>query len=167
MQGRRTSRKSLFEGEGVLQSQEGILKKIGCSYIVRYFKKAPSMTENELSKIVVNLCIKIHKALGPGLLESVYEKVLCYELAKAGIKFQRQKKIGVQYEELWMDFGFRADIVVAEKLLVELKSAESVSRVHEKILLTYLRMSRMKLGLLINFRAELLKDGIKRMVNNL
>lgn len=125
------------------------------------------MTENELAKLVVNLCIKIHKALGPGLLESVYETVLCYELTKAGIEFQRQKKIGVVYEELSMDVGFRADIIVAEKLLVELKSSESVTRVHQKILLTYLRISKIRLGLLINFRVELLKDGINRIVNNL
>jgi GxxExxY protein len=142
------------------------LKAIASSYIELNFKK-PSMTENELAKLVVNLCIKIHKALGPGLLESVYETVLCYELTKAGIEFQRQKKIGVVYEELSMDVGFRADIIVAEKLLVELKSSESVTRVHQKILLTYLRISKIRLGLLINFRVELLKDGINRIVNNL
>ena len=125
------------------------------------------MTENELSKIVVDLCVKIHRVLGPGLLESVYEKVLCYELTKAGISFDRQSKISVIYEEIVMDLGFRADIIVAGKLLLELKSTETVTPVHQKILLTYLRLTKIKLGLLINFREELIKDGIKRIVNNL
>ena len=125
------------------------------------------MTENELSKVVVDLCIKIHRILGPGLLESVYEKVLCYELTKAGIKFDRQQKIGVVYEEIEMDLGFRADVIVGGKLLLELKSTEKVTPVHQKILLTYLRLTKIKLGLLINFREELIKNGIKRIVNNL
>lgn len=125
------------------------------------------MTENELAKIVVDLCIKIHRILGPGLLESVYEKVLCYELKKRGISYERQKRIKVLYEEVEMDIGFRADVIVADKLLVELKSAESVTEVHQKILLTYLRITNIKLGLLINFQRTLLKDGIKRIVNNL
>jgi GxxExxY protein len=85
------------------------------------------MTENELSKIVVDLCVKIHRILGPGLLESAYEKVLCYELTKAGLSFERQQKIGVVYEEIVMDVGFRADIIVGGKLLLELKSTETYS----------------------------------------
>lgn len=125
------------------------------------------MTENELSKIVVNLCIKIHRILGPGLLESVYEKVLCYELRKAGISFERQQMISLIYEELKMDLGFRADVIVEGKLLLELKSSEAVTPVHQKILLTYLRITQIKLGLLINFREELLKNGIKRIANSL
>lgn len=125
------------------------------------------MTENELSKIVVNPCIKIHPELGPGLLESVYERILCYELGKAGIMYQRQKKIAVLYEDVKMDFGFRADIIVEGKLLVELKSIEAVTAVHQKVLLTYLRLTELRLGLLINFPHELLKNGIKRLVNNL
>lgn len=125
------------------------------------------MTENDLAKIVVDLSLKIHRVLGPGLLESVYEKVLCYELKKAGIHFHRQKMIEVIYEEVKMDLGFRADIIVAEKLLLELKSAEAVTKVHQKILLTYLRMTKLRLGLLINFHEELLKNGISRVVNNL
>lgn len=123
------------------------------------------MNENELATIVVDLCLKIHRILGPGLLESVYEEVLCYELKKLGIKFSRQKVVSVVYEDVKMDVGFRAD--VAEKLMLELKSAETVTSVHQKILLTYLRMTDMKLGLLINFREELLKNGIKRIVNKL
>lgn len=125
------------------------------------------MTENELSKIVVALCIKIHRTLGPGLLESVYERILCYELTKAGIGYERQKRINVIYEEVKMDVGFRADVIVGGKLLLELKSAEAVTPVHHKILLTYLRLTELKLGLLINFHEELLKNGIKRIVNNL
>lgn len=125
------------------------------------------MTENELAKIVVDLCLKIHRLLGPGLLESVYERVLCYELGLAGINFQRQKAISVIYQDIKMDLGFRADIIVDGKLLLELKSSESVTPVHHKILLTYLRMTEIKLGLLINFHEELLKNGIKRIVNRL
>lgn len=125
------------------------------------------MTENELSEIVVRLCIKIHRTLGPGLLESVYERILCYELHKAGIAYERQKRINVIYEEVKMDLGFRADVIVGGKLLLELKSAEAVTPVHQKILLTYLRITELKLGLLINFHGELLKNGIKRIVNNL
>lgn len=125
------------------------------------------MNENELATIVVDLCLKIHRILGPGLLESVYEEVLCYELKKLGTKFRRQQVVSVVYEEVKMDLGFRADVIVAEKLMLELKSAETVTSVHQKILLTYLRMTDMKLGLLINFREELMKNGIKRIVNKL
>jgi GxxExxY protein len=125
------------------------------------------MTENELSKIVIDLCMKIHRILGPGLLESVYEKVLCYELKKLGINVERQKPIRLVYEEVLMDIGFRADVIVEGILLLELKSSEAVTTVHQKILLTYLRITNIKLGLLINFQGALLKDGIKRIVNNL
>ena len=89
------------------------------------------MTENELAKIVVGLCIKIHRTLGPGLLESVYEKILCFELAKAGISYERQKRV-VMYEDVKIDVGFRADVIVAGKLLLELKSAETVTSVPSK-----------------------------------
>ena len=125
------------------------------------------MTENELAKIVVGLCLKIHRELGPGLLESVYEEVLCYEFVKSGLKFNRQQGIIVMYEDIKMDLGFRADIIVEDKLIIELKSIESIGPVHFKILLTYLRLTNKKLGLLINFNVELIKDGIKRIANNL
>lgn len=125
------------------------------------------MTENELAKIVVELCLKIHRSLGPGLLESVYEEVLCYELAKMKLNFKRQQAIAVVYEEIKMDLGFRADIIIEDKIIVELKSVEIVAPVHYKILLTYLRLTNKKLGLLVNFNVELIKDGIKRIVNNL
>jgi len=125
------------------------------------------MTENDLSQIVVDLCLKVHRTLGPGLLESVYEEALCYELRKAGLAYKRQQEIDVFYEDIKMNAGFRADIIVEEKLVLELKSIEAVLPVHLKVLLTYLRLTDIKLGLLINFNVALLKDGIKRLVNNL
>lgn len=126
------------------------------------------MKENDLSQIVIGLCIKIHKELGPGLLESVYEEILCYELTNAGLSYKRQQGINVIYERVKMDIGFRADLIIADKLIVELKSVETIAPVHSKILLTYLRLSNIKLGLLINFNvAPRLIDGIKRVANNL
>ena len=125
------------------------------------------MTENELAKTVVGICLKIHRILGPGLLESVYEEALCYELAKAGIRFKRQQGISFMYEDIKMDLGFRSDVIVEDKIMIELKSVETVTPVHYKILLTYLRLTNIKLGLMINFNVELIKDGIKRVVNNL
>ncbi len=125
------------------------------------------MDENELSKIVVNFCYKIHKRLGPGLLESVYEEVLAYELAKEGLTFKRQVGISVTYDDVKMDIGFRADIIVAEKLIVEIKSIEIITPVHAKQVITYLRLTGIKLGLLVNFNSALIKDGIKRLVNDL
>jgi GxxExxY protein len=125
------------------------------------------LNENELSKIVVGICLNIHKKLGPGLLESVYEEVMCYELQKAGIAYTRQKGIAVVYYSIKMDLGFRADVVIENKLIIEIKSVELVAPVHAKQLLTYLRLTGMKLGLLVNFNVELIKDGIKRVVNNL
>ena len=97
----------------------------------------------------------------------MYEEVLCYELTKLGLNFKRQQGIAVVYEDIKMDLGFRADIIIEDKLIVELKSLEMVAPVHYKILLTYLRLTNKKLGLLVNFNVELIKDGIKRIVNNL
>jgi len=125
------------------------------------------MTENELSKIIVDCCYKIHKALGPGLLESVYEEVLYYVLTKNGLRCQRQMGVPVTYESIKMDIGFRADIIVESKVIVELKSVEKIMPVHKKQLLTYLKLTGMKLGLLVNFNVELIKNGITRIVNNL
>jgi GxxExxY protein len=116
---------------------------------------------------VVDLCLKIHRTLGPGLLESVYEEVLCFELKRSGLNFRRQPVIDVVYEGIKMDMGFRADIIVEDRLIVELKSVESIAPVYSKVLLTYLRLTDKKLGLLINFNVELIKNGIKRVVNNL
>lgn len=125
------------------------------------------MDENEIARIVVDLCLKIHRRLGPGLLESVYEEVLSYELSRSHLKYKRQVGIPVVYEDVKMDIGFRADVVVENKVIIELKSVENVLPVHKKQLLTYLKLTGMKLGLLINFDEALIKDGITRVVNRL
>jgi GxxExxY protein len=125
------------------------------------------MTENELSKIIVNICFKIHSELGPGLFESVYEEILYYELVHSNLSTQRQQEIPVIWKGLRMEQGFRADIIVENKVIIEIKSVESLAPVHHKQLLTYLKLTNMKLGLLINFNEALIKDGIKRIVNGL
>jgi len=124
-------------------------------------------TENELSGIIVDQSIKIHTKLGPGLLESVYEIILCYELRKMGLNVERQRDIPVYWDEIKMDIGFRADLIVENKVIVENKSVENIHPSHPKILLTYLRITDLKLGLPINFGEKYLKDGITRVVNNL
>lgn len=125
------------------------------------------MTENEISKIIVDACYRIHSQLGPGLFESVYEKILVIELEKAGLKVYSQITIPVIWDNIQIDQGFRADLIVNSKVIVELKSVESLLPVHHKQLLTYLRLTDIKLGLLINFNEKLIKDGITRIVNNL
>jgi GxxExxY protein len=125
------------------------------------------MTENELATIVVDCCFKIHTKIGPGLLESVYEEVLAYELKKRGLAFTRQQGIPVYYDEVKLDIGFRSDIIVENKVIVEIKSIEEVAPVHQKQLLTYLRLTDKRLGLLVNFNVALIKDGIQRIVNKL
>lgn len=125
------------------------------------------MTENEISKIVVDCCFKIHTTLGPGLYESVYEKVLCYELNKRGLRIKRQQILPVIYDGIKIKTGFRTDIIVEDKVILELKSVENLQPVYSKQLLTYLKLSGMKLGLLINFSESLIKNGIHRIVNNL
>jgi GxxExxY protein len=125
------------------------------------------MNENEISKILVDIFIKVHSKLGPGLLESVYEAAICFELECLGINYQRQQGIEVWYENVKMDLGFRADIIVEQKVIIEIKSVESITPVFFKTLLTYLRLTNKKLGLLVNFNVNLIKDGITRVVNNL
>ncbi len=125
------------------------------------------MTENELSKIIVDSAFKIHTTFGPGLLESVYEAVLAHELEKRGCKVIRQQAVPVIYETVQLEVGFRADLIVNNKVVIEIKSVEAVSLVHLKQLRTYLRLMDKKLGLLINFNVDLIKDGIRRVVNNL
>ena len=125
------------------------------------------MHENEIAKLIVNAAYKIHTSLGPGLLESVYEAVMVYELKKLRLVAARQVSIPVIYEEIEFDEGFRADLVVADKVIVELKSIEKVAPVHKKQLLTYLRLADKRLGLLINFGEALIKNGITRIVNRL
>ena len=125
------------------------------------------MTENEFSKIIVDCCFKIHTTLGPGLFESVYEELLFYELNKRGLSCERQMDLPVTYEEVKMDIGFRADLVIERKVIMELKSVENILPVHKKQLLTYLKLTGLKLGLLVNFNVALIKDGMTRIVNNL
>ena len=125
------------------------------------------MNENELAKIVVNLCYNIHVQYGPGLFESVYERILCYELTKKGIDFVQQGGIKVLHDGIDMGIGFVPDVIVAGKIILELKSIERLEEVHYKQLLTYLRLTDLRLGLLINFKVPLIKDGIHRIVNNL
>jgi GxxExxY protein len=125
------------------------------------------MTENEISSIIVNVAYKIHKTLGPGLLESVYEEIMYYELCQHNLKVERQKGIPVIWEKFKMDLGFRADLIVENKVIIELKSVELIAPVHPKQLLTYLKVTGLKLGLLINFNESLIKDGITRIVNQL
>ena len=126
-----------------------------------------AMNENELSKVVVDSCFKIHKILGPGLFESVYEEVLFYELEKRNLKCKRQVKIPVVYQNIKMDAGFKADILVEDKVIIEIKSVDNIIPLHKKQVLTYLKLSGIKLGLLVNFNVELIKNGITRIVNNL
>lgn len=126
-----------------------------------------AMTENEIGDIVVAEAIRLHRELGPGLLESVYEAVLAHLLAERGLSVERQKAIPVVFRNVECGEGFRADIVVEGKVILELKSVESVNRAHKKQLLTYLRLSGLKLGYLLNFGESLMKDGIARVANNL
>jgi len=125
------------------------------------------MTENEIAKQIVDVAFKIHTTFGPGLLESVYETIMAYELQKRGLRVRRQQAIPVVYEDVKMDLGFRADLIVEDKVVVEIKSVEAIAPVHKKQLLTYLRLTDKRLGLLINFNVELIKHGITRVVNGL
>ena len=125
------------------------------------------MTENEIAKIIVDIAFKIHIALGPGLLESVYEVVMAHELAKRGLRVERQVIIPIVYDGVVIEEAFRADLIVNGLVIVELKSVETIAPVHPKQLLTYLRLSNKKLGLLINFGAPLMKHGITRIMNGL
>ena len=125
------------------------------------------MTENEISEILVDIFLKVHRTMGPGLFESVYEAAICYELDKAKIEYKRQPGIVVYYEKVELDLGFRADIIVEEKVIIEIKSIEAIAAVHHKQLLTYLKLTNLKLGLLVNFNVSLIKNGITRIVNNL
>jgi GxxExxY protein len=125
------------------------------------------MTENELSKVLIGVFINVHSELGPGLLESVYEEVICYELRKKNIQFERQKPISLIYDEIKMEIGFRADLIIENKVIVEIKSVETLAPVHHKQLLTYLKLTDKKLGMLVNFNVNLVKDGVVRIANNL
>ena len=123
------------------------------------------MTENELATIAVDICYKIHTTLGPGLLESVYESSFALELRKREIPYLRQPEIPVYYEGELLEVGFRADIIMSGKLLIELKSVEQLERIHHKIVMTYLKLTEIKLAILVNFNVNLIKDGIHRKIN--
>ena len=125
------------------------------------------MTENEIAKIAVDVCFKIHQQYGPGLFETVYEELFCYEWSKTGIPFTRQQAIPLVHEQIKLEIGFRADIIIDHKVIIELKSIEALTPVHYKQLLTYLKLTNLKLGLLINFNVNFIKDGMHRIVNKL
>ena len=125
------------------------------------------MNENELAKIVFELGLKVHKNLGPGLLESSYEECLFYEIYKLGIKVEKQKALPLIYEEVKLDIGYRIDLIVENKLIIEIKSAEALNDLHMAQILTYLKLSNCKLGLLINFNSVLFKNGVKRVINGI
>ncbi len=125
------------------------------------------MTENELAKIAVDICFKIHQQYGAGLFESVYEEIFYYEWQKTGIDIDRQKGIRVIHEGVDMGIGFIPDIIAGNKIILEFKSVEELADVHYKQVLTYLRLTNLKLGLLVNFNVPLIKNGIHRIVNNL
>jgi len=125
------------------------------------------MTENEISKIVFDCALKIHKSLGPGLLESAYEECLYYELVTAGLEVVKQKPLPLVYEDVKLTVGYRVDLLVENKVIVEIKSVDSLTDIHFAQILIYLKLSGCKLGMLINFNVPLIKKGIQRVVNNL
>lgn len=125
------------------------------------------MTENEVAKQIVDAAFRVHTSLGPGLLESVYEVVLAYELEQRGLRVVRQQPVPVVYQGTRIEMGFRADEIVEDKVVVEIKSVESIAPVHKKQLLTHLRLADKRLGLLINFNVALIKDGITRIANGM
>ena len=125
------------------------------------------MTENEIGKIVVDSAIRVHKALGPGLLESAYEACLAYELKKQALDVQTQVGLPLEYEDVVLDVGYRLDILIERKVILELKAVDRLMPIHEAQILSYLKLSKCKLGFLLNFNVYRMKDGIRRMVNNL
>ncbi len=125
------------------------------------------MHENELSSIIIGKAIEVHSALGPGLLESTYQECLCYELKKDGFLVEREKSLPIIYKELMLEHAYRIDLLVENKVVVELKAVSELNEVHKAQVLTYLKLSGCKLGLLINFNSKLLKDNICRYVNKL
>ena len=139
-----------------------LLGFIGVIYIKKWI-----MTENELSKIVFDCALKVHRVLGPGLLESAYEECLYYELTKHNLIVEKQKPLPLVYKEVRLDIGYRVDIIIEHKIILEIKAVEALTDVHFAQLLTYLKLTDCKLGLLINFNVALIKKGIRRVANNL
>lgn len=123
------------------------------------------MTENELANKVIGIAIEVHKALGPGLLESAYKECMYYKINQAGLYVEKEKPMPLIFEEVKLDCGYRVDLLVENKLVVELKAVEALNDVHLAQVLTYLKLGNFKLGLLINFNVSLLKQGIKRVIN--
>jgi len=129
--------------------------------------RAQSLTENELSKIIFDCALKVHRALGPGLLESSYEECMLYELTNSGLQVIKQKPLPLIYEDVKLEIGYRVDLLVENKVIIEIKSVDALNDIHLAQVLTYLKLSDCKLGLLINFNVTLIKNGIRRVVNNL
>jgi len=125
------------------------------------------MTENEISKVVFDCAMRVHKALGPGLFESAYEECLFCELKKTGLSIEKQKPLPLVYEEVKLEVGYRIDLIVESKVIIEVKAVEALNDVHLAQVLTYLKLSNCKLGLLINFNVTLIKNGIRRVANNI
>lgn len=125
------------------------------------------MTENEISEKIIGCAIQVHRELGPGLLESSYEECLYYELIQSGLLVEKQKPLPLVYKEVKLDCGYRVDLLIEKKVIVEIKSVEALNDIHLAQVLTYLKLSKCKLGLLMNFNVVLLKDGLKRVVNKL
>lgn len=127
--------------------------------------KRDAMIENDLSNKILGCAIEVHKQLGPGLLESAYQPCLYYELTKMGLKVEKEKPMPIVYKEVHLDHGFRMDLLVEDKVVIELKTVEALNDVHTAQVLTYLKLGNYKLGLLLNFHVSILKNGIKRIIN--
>ena len=125
------------------------------------------MHENQISGIIIGAAIEVHKALGPGLLESAYQECLLYELKERGLKVEKEVSMPIEYKEIRLDHGYRMDLLVENKVVVELKIVEALNEVHTAQILTYLKLGNYKLGLLINFNTKVLRQGLKRYVNGL
>lgn len=130
-------------------------------------RKEKMLTENEIGKIIVDCALTVHKELGPGLLESTYEACLKYELIQSGLYVESQKELPVIYKDIKLEIGYRLDLLVNKKVIIEVKSVDTLNEVHLAQLLTYLKLTNCKLGYLINFNVKMIKDGIKRVVNGL
>ena len=128
-------------------------------------KNINNMTENEISKVVFDCALKVHQNLGPGLLESAYEECLYYELCKTGLEIEKQKPLPLVYEEVKLEVGYRIDIMIENKFIIEIKAVDALNDIHLAQVLTYLKLSNCKLGLLINFNVTLIKNGIRRIIN--
>ncbi len=125
------------------------------------------MTENEIARLAVDICFKTHYKYGPGLFETVYEEIFCYEWTKKNIPFKRQQPIPLVHEDIKLEIGFRADVIIDDKVIIEFKSIEALAPIHYKQVQTYLKLTGIKLGILINFNVPLIKEGIHRIVNKI